>query len=204
MLARMGKIAGRTGALAAGLLLSGCFLAEDDSANPIIPAASIAYPLPLGAARECEGTGADQKCNRAELRRRPGGGYEKLVWSKDEDGREGEPESSSYKIRPLVGGAIPRNTYLVQQISGDEDARYLGLMTRQSDGGWLSTEPNCDNLGPADFVSFVNNRWISSSSDRVENMKCEVKRAGLTDARLFTILDTPTKNSTPQVLYTGR
>ncbi len=64
------RLAGFVCALFA-LLLAGCFVADDDDRNPIIPDASMAYPLQTGMMYECDKLGL--QCRKVDITRQPWG-----------------------------------------------------------------------------------------------------------------------------------
>ena len=187
---------------ACALLLSGCFVAENDAANPIIPDASLAYPLKVGAAKECSESADGQQCKRAQITRLPAGGYEFRTWDADA-GPDDEPTTDTIRMRGLQGKGIPNDTYLVQQIQSLSDDGVLGLLVRRPDGAWVKVSPQCENLRPANFVAFMNDHWIQTGSEQLSSMKCEIRRDGLTDERLYQILDAPKKSSEPTLIFDG-
>jgi hypothetical protein len=188
----------RAGLVACALLLQGCFVAENDDADPIIPADSIAYPLKTGPARECQDGG---ECKRAEIVRLAGG-YELRTWNAG-DGADAEPSVQSYRLRAMKGGGIPANTYLAQSIRDNAEERTLGLMARRSDGGWEQLSPQCESLRPDAFVAFINDGWLRTDDEQLDSMRCEIRRDGLTDDRLYTIFEAVKKSSSPTVIYEG-
>ena len=185
------------------LTLGGCFTAENDEGNPIIPDAQLAYPLKPGDGRECAERSDGQDCSRATIARLPSGGYQFSTYSVDEDGKESGPSTEKFRLRPLRGGNIPANTYLAQSIDNDPDQRFLGLLARRADGGWVKISPKCENLSPTGFVNFMTSGWITTDSRKVSGMRCQVRRNGLDDARLYAILDEGEKDSSPTVIYDG-
>ena len=193
----MRVVMARTALVACALMLSGCFVAENDDADPIIPAASLAYPLKTGAAEECEEGG---ECKRAEIARLPAGGYELRTW----DGDGSSPTTQAYRLRALKGPGIPANTFLAQSIKDNAEERTLGMMSRRSDGGWEQLSPQCENLRPDAFVDFMNDGWIATKSDALDSMRCEIRRAGLTDARIYAIFSAVRKSGSPTVIYDGQ
>lgn len=198
----MRKLLAHTAAAACALLLSGCFVAEDDDANPIIPDASTAYPLKVGAAQECEERGEESDCKRAEIVRLGRGGYELRTWDADA-GPDADPSKQSYRMRALKGKGIPADTYLVQSIKANADERTLGMMIRRPDGGWIQVSPQCEDLRPASFVAFMTDGWIQTESPQLSSMRCEIRRAGLTDERLYAILDATKKPTYPKLIFDG-
>lgn len=192
-----------TALAACALLLSGCFVAEDDDANPIIPVASEAYPLKVGAAKECEERGEDEEsCKRAEIVRLGRGGYELQTWDADA-AADAEPSRQSYRMRALKGKGIPADTYLVQSIKSNANERTLGMMIRRPDGAWIQVSPQCEDLRPASFVAFMTDGWIQTESPQLSSMRCEILRAGLTDERLYAILDSTKKPTYPKLIFDG-
>ena len=191
-------------------LLSGCFLADDDAANPIIPDGSLTYPIKFGDGRECEQKDdGDLSCERANFARLPDGGYSITVYKEpdasEEGGEEGEPtpSESEYKLRALSGPGVPEKTYLVQTISTDEGNRYLGLLKPSPRGGWLKISPNCDKLPVDAFVNFMNQGWLRTKDGAtLENLTCTIVREGLDDARLYSILNS-SKQGDNKILFSG-
>lgn len=196
----MRKVVLRAMAAGGAVLLSGCFVAENDEADPVIPEASIAYPLKTGPAKECEAGG---KCKRAEIVRRPRGGYELRTWNPD-DGADAAPATQAYRLRALKGDGIPAGTYLAQSIKDNPDERTLGMMVRRSDGGWEQLSPQCEKLRPETFVAFFNDGWITTDSEALDSMRCVIRRDGLTDARLYRILGAVKSSGEPTLLYDGQ
>ena len=186
-------------------LLGGCFLADQDDSDPIIPEAALAYPMKTGPARQCtESSDGEQTCSRALLEKRLSGGYSLTVWSKSEDGTEEESSPKQYRVRKLAGAGVPDGAYLVQAIDDSADSRFLGLLKLRADRGWEQLEPQCDQLLATRFAEFVTQGWIFTKPDAtLKDPTCYVSRDGLDDARLFTILDSPAKSSTT-VLYTRK
>ncbi len=192
-------------------LLGGCFLAEDDASNPIIPDASLAYPLKIGEGRECEEQedGA-LSCERASFERLPEGGYRITIYQEvttSEDGQEsGESGSttSQYRLRALQGEGVPADTYLVQAIAASDGERYLGLLKRSSRGGWAKISPNCDKLSPQTFVSFMNQGWLHTQEGAtLDGLTCYIVRDGLDDARLYEILSATQSSGDNKILFSG-
>lgn len=191
--------------LASSSLLAGCFLAEDDEADPIIPAERLAYPLKMGGGQQCTYEGEDEKCERARFEKLPAGGYRITTWSVDDDGKEGDGSPNDYKLRLLTGPRVPQATFLVQQVNDSESQRFLGLLKRRALGGWTKISPNCDRLRAGNFVEFMNNNWLRVGEDSTLNgMTCHIRRAGLDDARLYRILDAAKPDDNPTVLFDGR
>lgn len=188
---------------ACALSLSGCFVAENDDIDPIIPDATLAYPLKAGAAKECEEREDDTVCKRVEISRLSGGGYELRTWDPQANPGD-EPTRESYRLRALKGKGIPANAYLVQSVQSLSDDHVLGLMIRRPDGGWVKVSPQCDNLRPAAFVAFINDGWILTDNDQLSSMKCAIRREGLTDERIYQILDAVKKPSYPTLIYDGQ
>lgn len=172
-------------------LLGGCFLADKDQEDPIVPAATLAYPMKFGDARQCENSSSDEPdCKPARIERRQDGGYVLTVWSVNDDGSKGDPSSEGYKLRELKGAGVPQGTYLAQTADDDPDKRYLGLLKRREEGGWLRVQPQCDGLPAARFVAFMTSGWIFTDPDaKLDDVTCYVSRDGLSDARLYEILD---------------
>ena len=198
----------RTGAvilLLSTSLLGGCFIAEGDEADPIIPDATLAYPMKMGAGKECtETTDQDPTCNRALFEKLPDGGYSITIWTVDDDGSESEGEPSQYRLRLLKGAGVPAATFLVQEVSYEEAQRYLGLLRKRPEGGWLRISPNCDKLTPDAFVEFMTAGWLSTEEGTTLNgMTCAIVRSGLDDARLYQILSAAKPDDDPTVLYDG-
>lgn len=194
----MRKLVSHAAMALCAMLLSGCFVAENDDADPIIPAASLAYPLKTGPARECQEGG---ECKRAEIVRLAGG-YELRTWNPG-DGADAEPAVQSYRMRTLKGSGIPSGVYLVQSIKDSAEERTLGLMIRRADGGWEQVSPQCESLRPDAFVAFINDGWLRTDDDQLDSMRCEIRRNGLTDDRLYTIFEAVKKPSSPTVIYDG-
>lgn len=165
----------------ASLLLAGCFSADDDDANPIIPAASIAYPLKTGMARECNRQSGN--CNRVELVRRPEGGY---ILRRFETNLLGLAvvKEVPFKLRRLQGTGIPAETFLVQLVDAYPEGRTITLLLREADGRWLQLAPTCDTAIAKDRLDEVN--IIFEDNDGVQ--QCVLDREGLTDQRLFAAL----------------
>jgi hypothetical protein len=163
------------------LLLTGCITVENDDADPIIPAASFAYPLKIGTARECDAKGAN--CGKVEFMRREGGGY---VLRRFETNLLGLAvvKDQPFKMRLLQGAGIPADTYLVQPIAKDPNDRNLTILTRQPAGRWLEFGPTCDKLIIGGYMDLVRRVW----NDEEGGQHCVLKREGLTDQRLYTTL----------------
>lgn len=199
------------GLMAAIALLGGCFLAEDDDANPIIPDNALAYPLKFGDGRECEEQeDGELSCQRASFERLAGGGYSITVYQEvttDEDGEqsgESGTTSSEYKLRALRGSGVPADTYLVQTVSASERERFLGLLKRSSRGGWLKISPNCDKLSPEAFVRFMNQGWLHTDEGAtLDSLTCHIVRDGLDDARLYNILSSTKSSGDSKILFSG-
>lgn len=185
-------------------MLGGCFLAEDDDANPIIPTERLAYPLKMGGGKQCTYDSDEETCARARFEKLPEGGYRITTWSLDDDGNEeGDGSAQDYKLRLLTGPGVPAATFLVvQSVDASESQRFLGLLKRRRLGGWTKISPNCDKLSPASFVEFMNNGWLRTAEDATLNgVTCHIRRNGLDDARLYTILDAARPDDNPTVLY---
>jgi hypothetical protein len=187
------------------LLLGGCFLAENDESDPIIPDAALVYPMKVGPARQCtESSDGEPVCSRALLEKRLGGGYSVTVWEKNSEGKEEKGSPKEYRLRRLEGQGVPNATFLVQLIADDVDSRFLGLLKRRADGGWEQLEPQCEQLVSTRFAEFITNRWIITKPDAtLDDVTCTIVRDGLTDGRFYAILDAPKKTSTT-VLYTRK
>lgn len=193
----------RAGAsLMAVMLLSGCFLAENDDADPIIPDAALTYPMPTGPARQCsEESSGKQSCVRALLEKRTGGGYSLAVWSKGKDDAEKPSSTKHYKLRSLKGTDVPQGSYLVQTIDNDANSRSLGLIIKRTDGGWEQIEPQCDQLQATRFVEFMTKGWITTGPEaKLKGVVCNIARKGLTDSRLHSILSSA-QESSATILY---
>lgn len=189
----------------ASLLLGGCFLAENDESDPIIPDAALAYPMKVGPAKQCtESSDGEPACSRALLEKRLGGGYSLTVWEKDSEGKEEKGSPKLYRLRKLEGPGVPNSTFLVQMVDDSPDNRYLGLLKRRDDGGWEQLEPQCKQLFATRFAEFITNHWIFTSPEAtLDDVTCTIARDGLTDGRLYAILDAPKKTSTT-VLFTKK
>ena len=191
--------------LASTTLLGGCFLAEDDDTNPIITNAQLAYPIKMGPGRQCIPDSEKEACERTLSEKLPGGGYRLSVWSFDEDGKENdEPGVNEYKLRLLKGPGIPAATFLVQSVHDNAEQRYLGLLRRRPEGGWVKVSPHCDKLSPTMFVDFMNNRWFHTGDHgQLSDVKCYIRRQGLDDLRLYTILNAVEPDDSAPVLFDG-
>lgn len=165
----------------ANLLLAGCFMADNDDANPIIPAASLAYPLKTGAASECGRV--DGECNRIEFVRRAEGGY---ILRRFETNLLGQPvvKEVPFKLRRLQGTGIPADTYLVQLVAAAPGSRNLAVLQREPNGRWLQLAPSCSTALSAGKMGGLVDVW----EDDEGGSHCVVGRNGLTDQRLFAIL----------------
>lgn len=165
----------------ANLLLAGCFMANNDDANPIIPAASIAYPLKTGAASECNRVSGE--CNRVEFVRRAEGGY---ILRRFETNLLGLPvvKEVPFKLRRLQGAGIPTDTFLVQVVDSSPRHRNLAVLQRESNGRWLQLAPSCSTALNAGKRGGLVNVWVDDDG----GSHCVVGRDGLTDQRLFTML----------------
>ena len=175
----------------ASLLLAGCFMADDDNANPIIPAASIAYPLKTGSATECGRI--DNACNRVEFVRRAEGGY---ILRRFETNLLDIPvvKEVPFKLRRLQGAGIPADTYLVQLIDQNPDSRDLAILQREANGRWLQLAPSCSTAILKGKMEAVVEVWENDDGWT----HCVIGRNGLTDQRLFETLrdaDEPTYGS---------
>lgn len=188
----------------ASSLLGGCFLAENDEADPLVPQASLAYPMAMGPGRECTlNDEGKPDCKRAEFARRAGGGYAITVWSEAGEGEEeGGSSTDEYRLRALSGPGVPAGTFLVQSASDSEDQRFLGLLKARDRGGWFKISPNCDKLPAPAFVRFMNMDWLRTDDDATLNgLTCHIRREGLDDARLYTILNAPKGDDNPTILF---
>lgn len=168
------RLAGAACALLA-LLLSGCFIAENDDRNPIIPAASMAFPLPTGMINECSTSGI--ACNKIAITRQSWG-YQARVVERNADVIGGLEEATDFKLRALQGAGIPPRTYLIQRVDADPRRRQLALLVGKDKGAWEILRPSCN-------VSI-------SADDLIVDLgegACMIARDGLTDARLFAILN---------------
>ena len=183
-------------------MLGGCFLAENDDADPIIPTERLAYPLKMGGGKQCTYVSGEETCERAQFAKLPDGGYRITTWSVDDGEEEGDGSDQDYKLRLLKGAGVPAATFLVQSVDASESQRFLGLLKRRQQGGWAKISPNCDRLSPASFVEFMNNGWLRTEEDATLNgLICHIRRDGLDDARLYRILDAAKPDDNPTVLY---
>lgn len=202
---RAGRFRGALLAALASAMLGGCFLADNDEADPIVPDAVLAYPLKEGRAQQCKiEDGKEPKCEKALIERREGGGYDLLTWSSG--GEKEEPSSSTkgYRLRELSGAGVPGDAYLVQTIASDVGSRYLGLLRRADGGGWEQLEPQCDTMTAQRFASFMHDGWIFTKPDaKLSDVTCYISRDGLTDARLYAILDAAEPTSTT-IIHDGK
>ena len=200
-----GSFRGAFLAVIASTLLGGCFLADNDEADPIVPDAALAYPLKEGRAQQCKvEDGKEPKCEKALIERREGGGYDLLTWSSG--GEKEEPSSSTkgYRLRMLSGSGVPVDAYLVQTIASDVSSRYLGLLRRAEGGGWEQLEPQCDTMTAQRFATFMHDGWIFTKPDaKLSDVTCYISRDGLTDARLYEILDSAKPTSTT-IIHDGK
>jgi hypothetical protein len=189
--------------LVSSAMLGGCFLAEGDDADPIIPTDRLAYPLKMGGGQQCSYDSGEETCERAQFEKLPEGGYRITTWSVDDDGEEaGDGSSQEYKLRLLKGAGVPAATFLVQSVDASESQRFLGLLKRRLQGGWTKISPSCDKLNPAVFVEFMNSGWLRTGEDATLNgVICHIRRGGLDDARLYRILDAAKPDDNPTVLY---
>lgn len=189
---------------ATSLLVSGCFLAENDLEDPIIPDESLAYPIAFGAGQECSGVaGGEQTCQEVKFEQAEEGGYLVTEWAVGENpGDELVPTTSKYRLRLLTGGNIPPGTYLAQSGDAGIAERYLGLLMSDPEGGWVKVSPQCDHMGSRSFVRFITQGWITTDEGAaLANMTCVITRAGLDDARLFAILDSARESGTRETFF---
>ena len=189
----MHKVAHLLVCIAGSAMLAGCFYVEDDETDPIIPDASMAYPLNTGEVQLCEEDPAssdDPDCAGARIERSTSGGYDFVTL-----GTDGEGETTKYRLRAVGGSGVPARTFLIQENEGDADARAVGLLKSRAAGGWIKTDPQCDKLVPEKFVEFINAGWIRSDGDELVDMTCYIKREGLDDSRLYAILDSAGSDS---------
>lgn len=184
------------GIAAPAVLLAGCFTADNDDANPIIPAASMAYPLKPGVWRDCNHKG--ESCERAELLRREGGGYIRRVFKPRS---KGDPivHESAFRMRLLKGTGIPEETYLVQAIDDDPDQRNLTILSLQQDGGWFQLSPSCEEELTKTAGAILRRVW----TDEDDVLHCVLKREGLTDQRLHWLLNAAHDRTGGSVYYEG-
>lgn len=189
----------------ASTLLGGCFLAENDATDPIIPDSELAYPIAMGEGRQCEvGSEEDMECARARFEQLDGGGYSITVWNENDEGEVVPTPSGEFRLRALSGTGVPHGTYLAQRGDTSVDQRYLGLLTLRQDGGWNKVEPQCEQLTAEAFVPFVNHRWLATEEGTtLENATCIIRREGLTDERLYSILSA-SRSGVSTVLYSGQ
>lgn len=193
----------RTGvATLASLMLAGCFLAENDEADPIISSDVLAYPLALGEGQQCEMDETEgEKCAPARFEQLDGGGYSISVWSEGENGEGSFAPSGQFKLRKLNGVGVPGDSYLAQSIDDSVEQRFLGLLVKRPEGGWSKIEPNCENLSTEAFVRFVNSGWLKTpEGTTLKNATCYIQRDGLDDARLYAILSA-TRSSGGTIYY---
>lgn len=185
-------------------MLSGCFLADDDSANPIIPDGSLVQPLASGDAKLCDnGTEPGEDCDRARIDVLDNGLSRIVTWANDGDDGSVQESSEDYRLRLLKGPGVPADTYLAQKEHSDDRQRFLGLLMRRDGGGWLRESPQCDDLVTDSFIKFVTEGWIRTrDDDSLEGITCFIRRDGLTDTRIYEILSTASSD-TGKVLFEG-
>lgn len=154
------------------LLLTGCYVADDDDRNPIIPAASMAYPLQTGIMYECGELAI--KCNKVDITRQTWG-YQVRVLERGEsvNGLEGV---TNFKMRALQFEGGPPNIFLVQLVAADPAERKLALVGGKGDGDWVIFRPRCGSVSNHPFLKDLGRG------------NCAIRRAGLTDQRLFVLL----------------
>ncbi|MCB2051849.1 MAG: hypothetical protein KDE63_10510 [Novosphingobium sp.] len=189
----------------ATVALGGCFLADNDEADPIVPDTALAYPLKEGRAQQCKVEDDGQsKCEKAQIDRREDGGHDLFTWSSGGDGEQSTSSAKGYRLRKLSGEGVPADTYLAQAIAGDAGSRYLGLLRRVEKGGWEQLEPQCDTLPAQRFVEFMQQGWIFTTPDaKLSDVTCYISRDGLTDARLYAILSAP-KGTSSTIIHDGK
>jgi hypothetical protein len=178
------------GVAAMPAMLSACFLAENDEQDPIIPDSELAYPIAMGNGRECQlNEEGEEECAPARFEKAGSGAYQLTVFTEGENGNPVPTDSGEFKLRRLQGEGIPEQTFLAQQVSRETDQRFLGLLVKRGEGGWLKIDPQCENLPVQAFVRFINDRWLQTrEGEDLSDLVCFFRRDGLTDERIYTVL----------------